>query len=306
MKRIILIAAAVAGLFAAASCQKEGVPASGEVKVSFTVALPDALDTKTIAQAENADVVYYEIWSEDWSKQLYPVDNTALASEEVVDKKATIDLVLVVDQTYNFIFWAQHEACGAYDVNQLQNVKIDYAAMAQGNQDIFDAFYSVETIAVNGPVNETITLKRPFAQLNLGASIMESSFGAITVGATSVTVDGLAAVFNTVSGVGTTAAAPVTFNANGLASGDALVTGGQSYAWVTMDYMCMMDAKSTVDVTAAIEVAGVGTVDHEIPSVPVQRNYRTNIVGDLFTSNAELNIIVEPEFSQPDEVVTVK
>ena len=307
MKRIFMIAAAVAGLCAAASCQKEGVPASGEVKVSFTVALPDALQTKAIAQAENADIVYYEIWSKDWSKQLYPVDNNALASEEVVDKKATIDLVLVVDQTYNFIFWAQNEACGAYDVNQLKNVQIDYSVMAQqGNQDKFDAFYAVKAIAVDGPVNETITLKRPFAQLNFGASKMDSSFGAITVGATSVTIDGLAATFNTVSGVGTDAAAPVTFVANGLATDASLVTGGNSYAWVTMDYMCMMDVKSTVDVTAAIEVEGIGVVDHVIPSVPVQKNYRTNIVGDLFTSNAHLDIIVDSEFNQPDGVVTVK
>ena len=301
-----MIAAAVAGLFAAASCQKEGVPASGEVKVSFTVALPDALDTKAIAQAGNADIVYYEIWSADWSKQLYPVDNNALASEEVVEKKATIDLVLVVDQTYNFIFWAQNEACGAYDVNELQNVRIDYGVMAgQGNQDKFDAFYAVKAIAVDGPVNETITLKRPFSQLNFGASKMDSSFGPITVGATSVTVDGLATTFNTVSGVGTDAAAPVTFEANGLATDASLVTGGNSYAWVTMDYMCMMDVKSTVDVTADIEVEGVGTVHHEITYVPIQRNYRTNIVGDLFTSNAHLDIIVDPAFEDPDIVLNI-
>ena len=299
-----MIAAAVAGLIAAASCQKSGLSTSGEVNVSFTVALPDALDTRAIAQAENADIVYYEIWSADWSKQLYPVDNAALASADVVDKHATIDLVLVVDQTYNFIFWAQHEACTAYDVNELKNVKIDYSAMAQGNQDIFDAFYEVKPVAVNGPVKETITLKRPFAQLNFGASKMTSSFGDIAVGATSVTVDGLATVFNTVNGVGMTeSAAPVTFSATGLATTDALVAGGNPYTWVAMDYMCMMDNKSNVNVTAAFEVTGIGTVNHSIPSAPLQKNFRTNIVGDLFTSNAKLDIIVDPAFKGDETIV---
>ena len=304
MKKILFIAAAVAGLFSAASCQKD--LNSGEAKVNLTVALPDAFQTKAIAQAETVDVVYYEVWNSDWTKQLYPVNNEALASATVTDKTATIDLVLILDQTYNFIFWAQDADCGAYNVNELKNVTIDYSVMAQnGNQDIFDAFYAVETIEVtSSSVNETITLKRPFAQLNLGASTMSSSFGDITVGATAVEVGGLATVFDTVNGVGTTeAAAPVTFAASGLATTDALVTGNKSYTWITMDYMCMVGAASTVEVTADIEVAGIGTVSHTVTAVPVQKNYRTNIVGDLFTSNAKLAVIVEPAFEEGDIIV---
>ena len=299
-----MIVAAVAGLFAATSCQKDGSAISGEeVKVSLTVALPDAFQTRAIAQAENVDIVYYEIWNSDWTTQLYPVDNTALASAVVTGKQASIGLVLVVDQTYNFIFWAQKEDCEAYDVNELQNVKIDYSKMAQnGNDDTFDAFYAVEPIEVTGPITEkTVTLKRPFAQLNLGASKMSSSFGDITIGTTAVTVDGLATVFDTVNGVGTTAAAaPVTFSATDLAADDALVAGGKPYAWLTMDYVCMIGNKSNVDVTAAIQVSGIGIVNHFIPSVPVQKNYRTNIVGDLFTSNAKLDIVVDPAFDGDD------
>ena len=147
MKKILFIAAAVAGLFSAASCQKD--LNSGEAKVNLTVALPDAFQTKAIAQAETVDVVYYEVWNSDWSKQLYPVNNEALASATVTDKTATIDLVLILDQTYNFIFWAQDADCGAYNVNELKNVTIDYSVMAQnGNQDIFDAFYAVKAIEV--------------------------------------------------------------------------------------------------------------------------------------------------------------
>lgn len=294
-------------ILSAVSCQKDSTAASGEVNVSITVGLPDVLDTKAIAQAEEADIVYYEVWNADWSKQLYPVDNSALASAVVDQKKAVVELVLVADQTYNFIFWAQDEACGAYDVNELKAVKIDYAAMAQGNQDKFDAFYAVEELTVTGPINKTIYLRRPFAQLNFGASRMNSSLGDITIGATSVTVDGLATVYNTIDGVGTAeAAAPVTFTASGLASTtEELVTNSSSYTWITMDYMCMMDDKSTVNVTAYFEVTGIGTVHHDLTSVPVQRNYRTNIVGDLFTTDAKLEIIIDPAFEEPDHIVGI-
>jgi hypothetical protein len=136
---------------------------------------------------------------------------------------------------------------------------------------------------------------------------MNSSLGDITIGATSVRVDGLATVFNTIDGVGTAeAAAPVTFTASGLASTtEELVTNSSSYTWITMDYMCMMDDKSTVDVTAYFEVTGIGTVHHDLTSVPVQRNYRTNIVGDLFTTDAKLEIIIDPAFEKPDHIVGI-
>lgn len=306
MKKIFWIAAIAAGMVAAASCQKESASVTGDVNVTFSVTLPDTHDTKAMSQGENADIVYYEVWNADWSKQLYPVDNAALSSSVVENQQATVELVLVADQTYNFIFWAQNEECGAYDVNELKNVKVDYSAMAQGNQDKFDAFYAVKNITVTGPINETIYLYRPFAQLNFGASRMNSSFGDITIGATSVTVEGLATVFSTIEGVGHTAAAPVTFAASGLASEtEELVTNGSSYTWITMDYMCMDGQKSNVDVTADFEVEGIGTVHHSIPSVPVQRNYRTNIVGDLFTTDAHLQIIIDPAFETPDHIIGV-
>ncbi|MBO5419152.1 MAG: hypothetical protein J6A22_03615 [Bacteroidales bacterium] len=312
MKKLLLIAAAVAGMSVAASCQKEAPAAgnSGDVTVSISVEVPNVLETKAIAKAENADIVYYEVWTADWKKQLYPVDNTKLASEPVVDKKATVELTLVAGQTYNFIFWAQKETCGAYDVNELKKVKVDYNVIANaGNSDVFDAYYDVETITVNGPINQTITLFRPFAQLNFGASRMDSDLGNITVGETEVTVTGLATVFNTIDGLGETEyAGAVTFKATGLAADpnvEKLVTNNSEYTWVAMDYMLMMDDKTNVTVTAAFEVEEIGVVNHNISSVPLQKNYRTNIVGDLFTTDAKLQIVIDPAFEEPDYIIGV-
>lgn len=307
MKKIFWIAAAVAGLFAAASCQKENASASGDVNVSLTVALPEALSTKAMSQADMVDVVYYEVWNADWSKQLYPVDNSTLASETVSNKQATINLSLVADQTYNFIFWACNAACNAYDVSELKNVKVNYTTLAtQGNQDKFDAFYAVKDIHVTGPIKETIKLYRPFAQLNFASSQMNSSFGEIKIGTTSVSVSRLATAFDTINGKGhTAAAAPVIFQAEGLATDEKLSTNGTTYTWVTMDYMFMMDEKSNVDITAKFEVEGIGIVEHSIPSVNIQRNYRTNIIGPLFTADAALTIEVVPGFKPEDENITV-
>ena len=314
MKKFLLYASAVAAMMLAGSCQKEVLaPVSeGEASVKFAIALPEGLQTKAMSQAESTDIVYYEIWNSDWSKQLYPVEEagvqSAYASAVVDGCKATIDLKLISDQTYNFIFWAQNEACGAYDVTELKNVGVNYEVIgAEGNQDKFDAFYAVEKIRVEGPINKTITLYRPFAQLNFGADEMTTTFGDIVVTDTKIQVSGLATVFNTLTGYGEQAVTePVAFQAEGIATDEALVTGGKSYTWVAMDYMLMMDKQALVNVEASFGVFGMDEpVTHSLTNVPLKKNYRTNIVGDLFTTDAKLQIIVDPEFNKPDEIISM-
>ena len=312
MKKFLLYASAVSAMMLAGSCQKEVLnPVSeGETSVKFSIALPDGLQTKAMSKAESTDIVYYEIWNSNWSRQLYPVEEagvqSAYASAEVKGCKATIDLKLISDQTYNFIFWAQNEGCGAYDVTELKNVGVNYGVIgAEGNQDKFDAFYAVKTIKVEGPVNETITLYRPFAQLNFGADEMTTTFGNIEVTDTEIEVSGLATVFNTLTGSGEQAVtSPVTFKANGIATDEILSTGGKSYTWVTMDYMLMMDKQALVNVEASFGVKDMDLpVTHSLTNVPLKKNYRTNIVGDLFTTDAKLQIVVDPDFNQPDMLI---
>ena len=306
MKKIFWIAAAVAGVFTAASCQKN--PAldvtDGDGVVTLTVKMPEILETKadmSISQAENADILYYEIWNSDWSQQLYPKDGE-LASADVVNKEATIEVSLITDQIYNFIFWAQDKNHDAYDVTDLQNIGIDYSVIAaDGNQDKYDAYYSVERFDVKGSIKETVPLYRPFAQLNFGASKMTSLFGDIVVNRSEITVEGLAPTFSTRDGIGTGTPQTVTFVADGkVQTSELLATNHTTYTWIAMDYMLMTDDQCNVDVTATFDVGMKAPVLHEITNVPLRKNYRTNIIGDLFTADAHLDVVIDPAFEKPD------
>ena len=308
MKKFFLYVSAVSAMMLAGACQKEvAKPASkGEVPVTFSLELPTAVETKAMSKAELTNIVYYEIWNADWSRMLYPVDKSALASEEVRDCKATVELTLVSDQTYNFIFWAQNDSHDAYDVNELQGVKVDYSKI-EGNQDRYDAFYAVKTIKVEGPVSETVKLYRPFAQLNFGADIMDTSFGPVVVTDTHITVSGLATTFNTLKGLGEAESkGAVTFTAKRLATGELLETNGRKYTWVTMDYMLMMGDQDLVEVDAKLGVENMlDYVSHSLTNVPLKKNYRTNIIGDLFAADAKLQIVIDQSFLKDDEGISV-
>lgn len=283
------------------------VGAAQDATVSLTVELPVQLRTRGMSEADFADIVYYEVWNSDWTKQYFPVNDAGFASAKVSGRTASIELTLVKNQTYNFIFWACNEASGAYDVSSLRNVKVDYSLLANnGNSDSYDAFYSVDTFTVGTSIDETVVLRRPFAQLNFGASRMSTSLGDIVIGDTEVTVSRLATVFDTRGGVGTVPTeAPVTFRANSIATGELLQTNGASYAWITMDYMLMNDENDAVTVETSFEIEGTSApVCHSVHNVPLKKNHRTNIVGDLFTSDAVLEIIVDPVFNEPDTNVS--
>ena len=317
MKKLLFFATAVIAMLSAASCQKEMLNSveGGNTVVTLSVALPEVPQTRAIAQAENADIVYFEVWNSDWTKKLELQDTDypgPIYSTEVSGRKANIELTLVADQTYNFIFWAQNEACGAYTVDDLKNVKVDYSVMApKGNNDAFDAYYAVKTIKVNGTINETVVLYRPFAQLNFATTRMETSFGPVLLGDSKVTVKGLATSFNTIEGVGEVEnTAAVTFEAKGLATDVAgnvekLVTNDGSYTWLTMDYMLMMNENDLVEVEASFDLGMDVPVEHKIANVPLKKNYRTNIIGDVFAADAKLQIIIDPAFLKQDEDITV-
>ena len=287
------------------ACQKaEEQGGHGEDCVArLTVQVPEDVLTKAVSQAALVDIVYYDVWTEDFETLLFN------GSGPVKGCRAELEVALVMDQTFQFIFWAQNEnAAGPYSWTNLKKVNVDYSKFTVNNKDCYDAFYAVAEIVADGN-DKVVRLYRPFAQLNFGASTMNADFGDFTITSNSVTVSKYASAFDTVGGKAVDYVnAPVTFTAatGGLVQAETqdskdLQVGDGTYYWVAMNYLLVpSDQSTTVNVEASFTTK-VGTVKHKIPNVPLNKNYRTNIVGDLFTSTAQLNIVVEESFKTPDE-----
>lgn len=310
MKTLKYLAAASLTLLAV-SCNKEQVaevPDGQTVDVTFTAALPGEMATKALGDGQTAKTLYVSVYENDDAKTKLELDKTATFT----DLKTQVTFSLVKGKTYNFVFWAQAAEGAPYDVNDLKNIKISYEG-AEANDEKRDAFYATrKELKVNGALTETIKLYRPFAQVNFGTADYEAAVAAGVEPVKSVfTATDVATVFDTFEAEGKEAKDVVTFTESAL-PGETLVTKAGDYKWMTMNYILPMgkqDAKHISNVTAEfIPETGI-TVKASSPQTPVQNNYRTNILGNLLTSQVIFNIEIVPIFNEPDndiDIVNIK
>lgn len=310
MKTLKYLAAAALTLLAV-SCNKEQVaevPDGQTVDVTFTAALPGEMATKAIGDGQTAKKLYVSVYENDDAKTKLELDKTATFT----DLKTQVTFSLVKGKTYNFVFWAQAAEGAPYDVTDLKNIKISYEG-AEANDEKRDAFYATcKELKVNGALTETIKLYRPFAQVNFGTADYDAAVAAGVEPVKSVfTATDVATVFDTFEAEGKEAKDVVTFTESAL-PGETLVTKAGDYKWMTMNYILPMgkqDAKHISNVTAEfIPETGI-TVKASSPQTPVQNNYRTNILGNLLTSQVIFNIEIVPIFNEPDndiDIVNVK
>lgn len=310
MKTFKYLAAAALTLLAV-SCNKEQVaevPDGQTVDVTFTAALPGEMATKAIGDGQTAKKLYVSVYENDDAKTKLDLDKTATFS----DLKTQVTFSLVKGKTYNFVFWAQAAEGAPYDVTDLKNIKISYEG-AEANDEKRDAFYATrKELKVNGALTETIKLYRPFAQVNFGTADYDAAVAAGVEPVKSVfTATDVATIFDTFEAEGKEAKDVVTFTESAL-PGETLVTKTGDYKWMTMNYILPMgkqDAKHISNVTAEfIPETGI-TVKASSPQTPVQNNYRTNILGNLLTSQVIFNIEIVPIFNEPDndiDLVNIK
>ena len=304
-------------MLSAGSCQREIEYLEGDTKVTFEVSTGD-LATRAIADASNITVLHWELYGSDIRTAESPFGEGTVTDTDG-DKNFTVELRLVADQDYNIVFWAETEdGATHYDTQDLRSVKIKTYSDENANDESRAAFFGVHNFQTeNGvSVNETVTLYRPFAQINLGATTYDTSLnlvngGKVIVNKSQMTVNSIANVFNTLDGVGEIEgpfAGEVTFNAastpNGVADQtDSLLTvNDDKYFWIGMNYLIVEGNSDIITVDVTLNT-NMGDVQHTVTHVPVKENYRTNIIGDFLTTGATFEIVVDERFEQPDYVV---
>ena len=323
MKRYLkTITAVVLAALTTAACQKENfgdaTPAGQEVDVTLDLLAPQ-IGTKSYGDGTTAKTVYVHVYQQDAHGNLTYIEpaeggaslKTPSQSLTLNGLKATYNTRLVTGQTYTFVFWAQANNAPYTYNTAAKTITVDYTSAA-GNDESRDAFYNVlQNVKIEGAYTASVQLSRPFAQLNFGAADYEEAKAAgLTVKDATVTLTHAATSLNLLKGT-TEGDETVTFAQAALPAdpNDILKAGGKDYKYVAMDYVLVgKSAKTLSDVTLTLTANDThsATPRFTYSNVPLQANYRTNIVGNLFTSPAEVQIEITPGFGTPDNDVVVE
>ena len=221
----------------------------------------------------------------------------------IADKSTVVSLELINDQRYIVLFWAQQDYTWVKKDDQDKWIEfrtITYPDNYEANNDKYAAFSGVSVVSVDGSVSKNIVLTRPFAQVNIAAAKpAENRYSNLAVKSSTVTIKGIASSFNvaTQEGFSETAYKHVYIATGPVAEAYPV---SEYPLYISMNYIFVegndrgnveveYDIKSTYGNGATDET----TVSNTIVNVPVAKNYKTNIVGNLLTSGVEYNVTLE-------------
>lgn len=308
METKILSVFAIASLMLATSCSNEefeSVQNEKESIVTLTAQLPEGLQNKqttlngTTPAATTAEAygngktattltwAVYEVEGETWTylPKVSKADTT-------INMSLNVPLHLVDGKTYKIVFWA--DAANSIYTFDAENKKVtaNYTSVAS-NDEKLDAFFAVKTVTVNNEsssdVTESVILKRPFAQLNIGTNDL---YWAWIIGRDVQKAGIKVKTYSTLNFMDGSVADEVDaeFSLADLPNGQTFPVS--DYSYLTMNYLLMPETKETKDVTIIYDKVK----ERKFQNVPLQRNYRTNIYGRLLTKLFTYETQITPDF----------
>lgn len=307
-KRFLLMAGIILLVFAA--CQSDELAnggRNGEVATSFSVQLPGngnnaVTRAATAGDGTSVNRCIMEIYLNDelYSRQIGAIQPDGLT--------AGFDVRLVTSQTYKFVFWADHvesvedEAIKTdlhYNTADLRNISMQGDYNGSGKDNTRDAFFASLEKLVTNAFSESVELTRPFGQLNIKtedlASIPDNQKEAFVPVTAGLSFKNLYTGFNAATGNLLGEPTAVAYKA----ASDVVDANGN----LTVDYLFAPNTaggQHLVNMTLAVYNAAGGQITTKaLNNIPVQRNYKTNVTGNLLTVDGKVNVMVTPAFSSP-------
>ena len=330
MKKNLFFGLCAASMLLMTSCEKDsfanlwGEKESDVANVTLSVSLPE-LQTATRAYGEgkNAKNLQYAVYSLDAND----VINEQIEVKNVVMDAAagatpTKDLVikLIPGTKYSIVLWADafgNAATSPYTVSLAKDAKTLSIKQnsVNANDDNADAFFGSFVIDVESATsfsiyncladNEKVTdanlqLKRPFAQLNIASTLSDFNIlknSGFNLTQTTVTVKNAFTSMDLRTGnvLDANNGTEVSFVLNNLPTGQSDKT--DTHKLLSVNYILMSADKFTANEVVFTYSDGTKTEEKSYTNVPLQRNWRTNIYGDLFTDPVGIKVSIAPSFA---------
>lgn len=288
------------------SCSQDNTrPETGDfAEVNLVVDLEGSMATRAISDGTGADQLSWAIFSET-GELVHSKTVKENVTGLLTDAGHTISVSLAKGKTYKAVFWAQNPECTAYTVSDDMKVTVDYEGL--NNDEARDAFFAAsDAFTVNGSTSVSVVLKRPFAQVNVGAFEWDLQYAQESgndVKMSAATIKNVPNVINLFDG-SVDGDVELAYSLAPVPAEKLMVDvdeNGQmeSYAYLSMSYVLASAEGTTHEMVFTFSDAeGNGAFDFSdgLGSVTIQRNWRTNIVGQILTGDISFNIKIDPVY----------
>ena len=303
-KNLLQLMTVLFAAFSITACQQDTndvTPVSNEVR--FVIGTENGMTTRAISDGTGATQLSWAVFN-DQGELIHKKATKSDVSELLTEDGYTMSITLAKGQTYRVAFWAQNPECEAYTISDDMKVTIDYTGV--NNDELRDAFTAVtEPFTVDGDNVISVILRRPFAQVNVGAypwDLQYAEESGLTVAKSAAKVEDVANVINLFDG-SVEGEVDVEYTFSTIPNEDLLVDVDENgepevYEYLSMSYLLADTTSSTHKMsftfTDESETAQAAYLHSGLEFVPIQRNWRTNILGQILTGDISFNIKIDP------------
>lgn len=339
MKRLhsVLLGGMASLLFSACSQDLDQTgPNPGEEVVRIQLEAPEAMQlTRSVAGTNSAkggltnvdwtkyDVRYQlAVYSEDGTQQLIAPQSKVYDTYGT----ATFEFRLTPNTTYKFVAWADFVTQGSeedlhYNTADLTHISIitDNDQDKTINDESRDAFFVTKNIAVGQTLNESLTLKRPFAKIRVVTTDWDESNGAVAKPDNfKITYhdckrfSGLNAVSGEAIGEADADASTVYVAEIATdASGEKFYEGGydatSTNRTLIVDYLLATSDQQAIHFKLDMLAGTTPVISRDFTTnIPIQRNYLTTLIGNLLSVGGSITIDIDENFDGTENTVEVK
>lgn len=309
MRKALILFACAALLFA--NCTKEqtvGNEDNGDtVVVTVNARLLNEEQTKASWDSDGAGACV-----DHWIMEVYDKQDKLFDRQEKTAQSGltnTFSVILIKNQEYKFAFWADKQ--GSYKTEKLTEVQ---TVSNVAGLDSRDAFYAKEEYTPDKGTTISAKLYRPFAQINIVTLDLKKIWDQMVAGKTISEEDGgdileftkfepkdlkLSCQAYTKFDVLTGTASAAQSTEFTLASCYADFSAHAAKATIFMDYLLADAEKGLKNLAFTFKSNGVD-INYDFANIPLQRNYRTNISGNLLSNDATFSVEIKPAWTEPD------
>ena len=332
MKKNYFYSMMAASMLFAASCSQEEIVdvTKGEgQKMTFKVEIPGTqsraiADGIEVGAGKYADKLIYAMYEEDQDVVLI----TDFAYDNDKDGDFEVTLPMAKDIKYDILFLAYNADNNAFVLDnsdaRANNLKaLRMKSELKANQETYDAFIgSLDSKGVDATATTTVKLYRPFAQVNAATTLEDLNTVKTLkaeVSSSKFKIYNAPNTLNVFTG-GVSGKETFTYQQENILKKHGQteypyneilpIEGTNGYYYLAMSYVLAgREQSSTYDADFLFYRADDKLVSSlNVLAMPIQANYRTNILGTLLTKQEDYVIQIDAQFGEPanEEMIVVQ